>query len=112
MGALVGAADVAGQLPALHAWAESATWREIVGLVDVRLSGGGPIDGKEVVTFLRKLGVEAPIESHKKRFAAVATDLVSGREVWLEFGLIYEAVRASIALPGISARRSSTENGL
>ena len=47
MGALVGAAHVAGQLPALHAWAE---WREIVGLVDVRLSGGGLIDGKEVVT--------------------------------------------------------------
>ena len=101
MGALVGAAHVAGQLPALHAWAESATWREIVGLVDVRLSGGGLIDGKEVVTFLRKLGVEAPIESHKKRFAAVATDLASGREVWLESGPIYEAVRASIALPGI-----------
>ena len=101
MGALVGAAHVAGQLPALRAWAESATWREIVGLVDVRLSGGGLIDGKEVVTFLRKLGVEAPIESHKKRFAAVATDLVSGREVWLESGPIYEAVRASIALPGI-----------
>ena len=76
-------------------------FREIVGLVDVRLSGGGLIDGKVVVTFLRKLGVEAPIESHKKRFAAVATDLVSGREVWLNSGPIYEVVRASIALPEI-----------
>jgi NTE family protein len=59
------------------------------------------INGKEIIEFLRALGVEKPIESYNKRYAAVATDLVSGREVWLESGSILEAVRASIALPGI-----------
>src|SRR5450631_4482352 len=101
MGSLVGAAYVAGRLTELRQWAETATWREIVGLMDVRLSGGGLISGKQVVSFLRGLGVEAPIESYTKRYAAVATDLVSGREIWLESGPIHEAVRASIALPGI-----------
>jgi NTE family protein len=101
IGSLVGAAYVAGRLTGLRQWAETATWREIAGLMDVRLSGGGLIDGKEVVAFLRGLGVEGPIESYSKRYAAVATDLASGREIWLESGPIYEAVRASIALPGI-----------
>lgn len=101
MGSLVGAAYVAGRLTELRQWAETATWREIVGLMDVRLSGGGLISGNQVVSFLKGLGVDAPIESYSKRYAAVATDLVSGREIWLEAGPIHEAVRASIALPGI-----------
>jgi len=66
-----------------------------------RVSGGGLINGKQLVSFLRGLGVEQPIESYTKRYAAVATDLVSGREIWLESGPIHDAVRASIALPGI-----------
>jgi NTE family protein len=40
IGALVGAAYVAGKLTDLRQWAEAATWREIIGLVDVRFSGG------------------------------------------------------------------------
>lgn len=101
MGSLVGAAYVAGHLTELRQWAETATWREIAGLMDVRLSGGGLINGKQVVSLLRGLGVEGPIESYAKRYAAIATDLASGREIWLESGPIHEAVRASIALPGI-----------
>lgn len=101
IGSLVGAAYVAGRLTALQQWAEAVTWREIVGLMDVRLSGGGLIDGKKVVEFLRGLGIEEPIESYAKPYAAVATDLATGREIWLQTGRIHEAVRASIALPGI-----------
>src|SRR5689334_11397214 len=81
IGALVGAAYVAGRLTELRQWAEKATWREIVALMDVRLSGGGVVDGKEVVAWLGALGVEQPIESYPKQYAAIATDLVSGREV-------------------------------
>ena len=101
IGSLVGAAYVAGRLADLRRWAEKATWREIVALMDIRLSGGGVIDGNEVIRWLRGLGVDGPIESYAKRYAAIATDLAAGREVWLERGPIYEAVRASIALPGI-----------
>ena len=101
IGSLVGAAYVAGRLTELRQWAESATWREIVGLMDVRLSDGGLIDGKQVVEFLRGLGIGETIESYPRQYAAVATDLVAGREIWLRSGPIHEAVRASIALPGI-----------
>jgi NTE family protein len=101
IGALVGAAYVAGRLTDLRQWAEAATWREIIGLMDVRFSGGGLIDGKEVVEFLRRLGIGAPIASYAKAYAAIATDLATGREIWLQSGPIHEAVRASIALPAI-----------
>jgi NTE family protein len=101
IGSLIGAAYVAGRLPDLRRWAENATWREIVALMDIRLSGGGVVEGNEIVTWLRGLGVDGPIESYPKRYVAIATDLATGREVWLERGPIHEAVRASIALPGI-----------
>jgi NTE family protein len=101
IGSLVGAAYVAGRLADLRRWAEKATWREIAALMDIRLSGGGVVDGNKVVTWLRALGVEGPIEKYPRRYAAVATDLSTGREVWFERGPILEAVRASIALPGI-----------
>jgi NTE family protein len=101
IGSLVGAAYVAGRLTALRQWAMAATWREIVGMIDVRLSGGGLIDGKLIVAFLQGLGIAGPIESYAKKYAAVATDLATGREIWLQSGPIHEVVRASIALPGI-----------
>ena len=101
MGALVGAAYVAGHLAGLRQWAEGATWRKIVRLTDVRLTGGGLINGRQVVAFLRELGIAEPIETYPQQYAAVATDMATGREVWLQSGPIHEAVRASIALPGI-----------
>jgi NTE family protein len=101
IGSLVGAAYVAGQLTPLRQWAMAATWREIVGLMDVRLSGGGLIDGKQIVAFLQQLGIAGAVENYPKKYAAVATDLTTGREIWLQSGPIHQAVRASIALPGI-----------
>jgi NTE family protein len=101
IGSLVGAAYVAGRLAELRQWAEAATWREVVGLLDLRLSGGGLINGKLVIAFLRRLGIMEAIESYAKPYTAVATDLVTGREIWLRSGPIDDAVRASIAFPGI-----------
>src|SRR5690606_32639342 len=82
-GALVGAALVSERLPQLRQWVEAASWREIARLLDVRLTGGGLIEGSGIVEFLRGIGISGPIESHATKFAAVATDLSSGREIWL-----------------------------
>jgi NTE family protein len=101
IGALVGAAYVAGRLSSLKDFAQSLTWREIARLLDVRLSGGGLIGGEDIVSLLRRLDISAPIASYAKPFAAVATNLETGREIWLREGSIDTAVRASISLPGI-----------
>lgn len=63
IGAVVGAAYVGGELPALKDFAQSHTWREIARMLDVRLSGGGLIAGQEIVAFLRRLKISAPIAS-------------------------------------------------
>ncbi|MBL9106831.1 MAG: patatin-like phospholipase family protein [Myxococcales bacterium] len=101
MGALVGGAYAAGCFPALQDWARALTWRIAVRLLDVRLSGGGLIDGGEIVTLLEKLGITCDMEQTNKPFAAVATSLVTGREIWLRSGSLSGAVRASIGIPGI-----------
>ena len=77
------------------------TWRKFARLTDLRLSGGGLISGRQVVAFLQDLGIGEPIESYATQYAAVATDMATGREIWLQSAPIHEAVRASIALPGI-----------
>ncbi len=101
IGALVGAAYAAGRLDRLRKWAESITWRQILSMMDVGLSGGGLIDGKAVVKALRALGVTGQIEDLAKPYAAVATELATGREIWFQSGPVLDAVRASIAVPGI-----------
>jgi NTE family protein len=88
-------------MSSLKGFALSLTWREIARLLDVRLSGGGLIGGEDIVGLLRRLDISAPIASYAKPFAAVATDLETGREIWLREGPIDTAVRASISLPGI-----------
>jgi NTE family protein len=101
MGALVGAAHVAGRLAELRQWAGTATWRTIARLTDLRLTGGGLMSGRQVISFLQGMGIGQSIESYATHYAAVATDMATGREIWLQSGPIHEAVRASIAIPGI-----------
>jgi NTE family protein len=100
IGALVGAAYAAGELDRFERWANKLTWQAVVGLVDLKM-GGGLIEGGKLVEFFRKQLNDQNFEQLAKRFACVATDLVSGREVWLREGPVVDAVRASIALPGL-----------
>lgn len=101
MGALVGAAYATGTLDELEDWATSINWRKMASYVDVNLVGGGLIEGRHIVEYLNKINKNPQIEKLEKRFTAIASDLVMGREIWLQDGPINEAVRASIALPGI-----------
>ncbi len=103
MGALVGAAFAAGHIDALENWARRLDWRGIVRLLDVRLSGGGLIRGEDIISMLADLGVKGRIEQLPLPFVAVATDLTTGREIWLKEGDLGRAVQASIAMPGIFA---------
>lgn len=101
MGALVGAGYVVGRLDALAEWARSLTWRGVLGLLDPGLSGGGLIRGERLLRFLREHYIDIDIEAAPIAFGAVATDLATGREVWLRSGPLFSAVHASIAVPGV-----------
>jgi NTE family protein len=101
MGALVGGAYASNALPALKTFAEDLTPRGIVKLLDIGLSGGGVIMGRQIVEMLRSVGFCERIEDCRAPFAAVATNLETGRELWLREGALDEAVRASISIPGV-----------
>lgn len=100
IGALVGAAYSAGQLERMHRWVNSLDWQAVIGLIDLRM-GGGLIEGSKLIDFFNKQFDDQGIEHLAKKFACVATDLGNGNEVWLKEGKVIEAVRASIALPGL-----------
>ncbi|OIO57370.1 MAG: patatin [Alphaproteobacteria bacterium CG_4_10_14_0_2_um_filter_63_37] len=101
IGALVGGAYAGGYLERLEAWVQSLTWREVLRFMDPGISGGGMFAGDRLVDFFKSRIGEPNIESFPLPFGAVATDMLTGREVWLRQGPVIDAVRASIALPGI-----------
>ncbi|MGE5319398.1 MAG: patatin-like phospholipase RssA [Hyphomicrobiaceae bacterium] len=100
IGALVGAAYVGGELDRLEAWVRSLRLQTVVGFLDFSL-GSGLIKGDKLIEFFRSHFVDRDIRELARPFAAVATDLQRGREVWLREGRVTDAVRASIALPGL-----------
>jgi len=100
IGALVGAAYVAGELDRLEAWVRSLKLQTVVSFLDFSL-GGGLIKGEKLIDFFRAHFVDRDIGELDCPFGAVATDLARGREVWLREGGVSDAVRASIALPGL-----------
>ncbi|WP_370682477.1 patatin-like phospholipase family protein [Comamonas sp. GB3 AK4-5] len=100
IGALVGAAYAAGELERFADWVLGLGMRDVFGFMDFNLAGG-MLKGEKLISFWRRNFADFDIENAPRPFAAVATDLHSGAEVWLRSGSIADAVRASIALPGL-----------
>lgn len=101
-GALVGACYAADRLDEFEDWVRALEWTEVVGLVDLSLQGG-LIRSHKAFEALGEIVPQTNIEQLPRRFAAVATDLATGREVWLREGALLPAIRASVALPGLIA---------
>jgi NTE family protein len=100
IGAFVGAVYADGDLDKLEIWVSSLTWQDVVSLLDVSLKGG-LIKGAKLIQFFERHFVDRDFADLPIPFACVATDLESGREIWLRQGSVAHAVRASIALPGL-----------
>lgn len=100
MGALIGGMYAAGQLDAYQEWVEGLERSDVLSMVDWTLSGG-LIRGKKIIHKLAELADEVNIEDLDIDFTAVAVDIDQGKEVWLEDGPLFDAIRASIAIPGL-----------
>jgi len=101
IGSIVGGALAAGALDKLDKWARELAWSDILGFMDVTLPRSGLIEGDRIAKFFRENLSDPNIEDLPLPFAAVSTDMSSGREVWLQKGSLIDAIRASISLPGI-----------
>jgi NTE family protein len=100
VGALVGALYLAGRLDALEDWARGLSRFRLAGYLDFRV-GGGMISGNRLTAALREHLGDLTIEQLPVPFACVATDLLTGHEVWLRNGNLVEMLRASFSLPGL-----------
>jgi NTE family protein len=100
IGSLVGAAYAVGELDKLESWVRSMGVSDVLRFLDFRLSTG-LLKGERLSQYLRDNFSDLPIEDMPMPFAAVATALSTGTEIWLREGSTVDAVRASIALPGI-----------
>jgi NTE family protein len=103
IGAVAGGCFAGGALDALEDWARSLTLRSVLGYLDVSLSGYGLIGGSRLASRLEAALGKILIEELPLRFAAIATEVKTGHEIWLTHGRLVEALRASYALPGIFA---------
>lgn len=100
IGAFVGAAYASGDLDKLETWVGGLSRRDVLGFFDVSLSGG-LIKGAKLFDFAATSFIDNSFADLDRPFACVATDLATGREIWLREGSVAAAVRASIALPGL-----------
>ena len=100
IGAFVGAAAASGDLEKLTHWAHRLKWQDVVSLLDLSLRGG-LIKGEKLISFFERNFVDRQFSELDTRFVCVATELATGREIWLQNGSVSAAVRASIAVPGL-----------
>lgn len=101
IGAVAGAAYLAGKLDSLEEWALSLNRLKILSYLDLRIRSAGLIGGEKLVSTLEKNFGDMLIEDLPAPFIAIASDLVTGHEIWIRKGKIVDALRASFALPGI-----------
>ncbi len=99
MGALVGGIYAAGRLEEYTRWASALERSDVVRLLDFAFGHPGLFKGDRVIGVLRELIGSYQIESLPIPFTAVATDVQRQREVWLQRGPLFDAIRASIAIP-------------
>lgn len=100
IGALVGAACVCERIDELEEWVSGLGWHDVVSMLDLSFRGG-LIRGEKVLNYYAEHFCCDDFSETKTPFACAATDLASGREIWLRDGNLASAVRASMALPGL-----------
>jgi len=103
VGAIIGASYVAGNLEKLEDWVLGSTRSDVLRFFGIGFSQTGFVDTERLSWFLHNYvaAEDQRIEDLPKRYAAVSTDLDTGREVWFTKGGVADAVRASMALPGL-----------
>ena len=100
VGALIGAAYASGEFDRFCTGTAGMRRRDVVSFADMCF-GGGLLKGQRFMEFVGRGFEDRPIEELKIPFAAVATSIENGAEVWLRKGSTLSAVRASLAMPGL-----------
>lgn len=99
MGALIGGIYAAGKLDAYESFIRETTKMDILTLLDLSWGRGGLIKGDKIIQKLIDLVGDVDIEDLPLTYTAVAADVRKGKEIWINSGRLFDAIRASISLP-------------
>lgn len=101
MGALVGGVFASGKLSEFRDWALNLDRFAILKLIDFSWSSRGAIRGDKVFSVVSDLVGDICIEDLPMDYTAVATEILSQKEVWFQQGSLLDAIRASVAIPSL-----------
>jgi len=101
MGSLIGGLYATGELDNFIDFMDHIDLRELLHFVDINLGAGGIIKGEKVIEQLKKLIPDRNIEDLNIPYCAIATNIVTGEEKVFTKGKLYDAIRASIAIPTV-----------
>jgi NTE family protein len=103
MGSVIGGIYAADELGTYTDWAYKLDKGDVVRLLDFSFSWQSIFKGERIIKVLKELVGDRKIEELGKRFTAVATSLDDQREIWLNSGPLFTAIKASTAVPGVFA---------
>lgn len=99
MGALVGGIYAAGELETYANWVKALRQVDVLRLLDFSFGKGGLLKREKIIETLKELVGDREIEELGVSFTAVATSVEDDKEIWLNQGSLFSAIRASIAIP-------------
>lgn len=101
MGALVGGVYAVGRLNEFKEWAYTMDKQNALKLIDVSFGGQGLVKGNKVLKAMKTFIPDVNIEDLEIKYTATAFDLAHNNEVVFDRGSLYDAIRASIAIPTV-----------
>lgn len=99
IGSLIGGVYAAGKLDQLEEWMVALKKTDIASLLDFSWGSGGIFKGDKIINTLISFLDDIQIENLSIPFTAVAADIVTEKEVWINTGSLFDAIRASVSLP-------------
>ena len=99
IGALIGGVFAAEKLDELEKWMTSLKSSDVISLLDISWSSSGFVKGDKVMDSLKEMLGKQSIDDLKIPFTAVAVDIKTEKEIWLNSGSLFNAIRASASLP-------------
>ncbi len=101
IGALIGGIYATGKLDVYSQWVTALEKSDAIGLLDFSFSQQGLFKGERIIHVLKKMIGDYNIEDLPISYTAVATDINEQKEIWINQGSLFDAIRASIAIPMI-----------
>jgi len=99
IGALIGGIYAAGKLDVFEHWIGAINKMDIVALLDLSWGKNGLVKGDKIINTLVELVGGKTIEELPIPFTAVATEIENEKEIWINKGRLFDAIRASISMP-------------